>query len=756
MKEILKLKEFENHEYSLFRYIAEDKSKYPKASSKGFIDLDDDFLIGNSGGLLLNINFIFINTHVFSEVGRFHEKHGCYSFDKVGSPEYKLFWARETHRRRYGMTANCKLLFKDIEEYYDSNTSNKRRNQLLKPLRITGDHYNFLNYGRIFRSLRPDEQNKYVGYKGKIPKKKYGFPNFIDGQYWNFKLDEFIVNNDFHGCKSKARRKGFSFMRGSQAASTMNLNKDITVVLAAYDLKYLTDSGATTDMVKKNLDWYEEQTYWRRGYLSEDYQNIELGYKKKKGGNKKFGWRSKLLSVGCRNNESAVVGKDIYEADFEEAGKFPNLAQVLDVTTSATEDGDSKVGTLRIYGTGGTKDANWEAFSKVFFNPEANEMVALENVWDDDLRHTTCGFFFPQVWAYGTFVDEHGNSQLLEAYEHDKERKEIYARNNNSSKSIIFIAQRANKPSEAFLNTRDNLFASVELNKWIVRLKYDPDLAFWKDGQIVETSDGIIFKTNSQLKQEGVTTHPYILDVPINSETDVTGCVRVFYEPYLVAGKVPPNIYFITSDSVGIDKDKKDLTIKHSLNSFKVWILDNDITPLSNKRLVASYCGRFNTLKEYDKLLLNTALYYNAKILSEVNRGETVANFKQWGKLSMLLKDPRGLIEKGKYSVNAGYGMVIGDGDTKLEGLRMLNELIYSKYSIDENGNYNYFLHYIYDLPFLLELQSFFLGGNFDRISDAILAVYQFKAFDIKARKDKVQKEKQVKNRLINRLLYAN
>ena len=759
MMEILKLKENYDagirHEYEFFNYICEDKSKYPSATSEGYVDKDDEFIIGESSGFLMKNDFVFINTHVFNETARFYEKHGFYCKAKPGEPDYISFYARETYRRKYGMTSNCKLLISDIEEYYNPKTNDKRKKELLKPLRISGDHYNFLNYGRIYRSLRPDELEYYKDKKGKIPKKKYGFPNFIDGQYWNFKIDEFIYNNGFHLCKSKARRKGFSFMRGSQAANTVNLNKDLTVVLAAYDLAYLTDPGATTDMVKRNLDWYETQTYWRRGYLSEDMTAIELGYKLKKEANKKYGFRSKILSEGCRNNESAVVGKDAFEIDFEEAGKFPNLSQVLDVTMSTTEDGDTKVGTMRIYGTGGTKDANWEAFAKIFFAPKSNEMMPFENVWDDNLRHTMCGFFFPQVWAYGTRVDEYGNSMLLSAWNYDYDRKIEYGKNNTEHKTIMFIGQRANRPNEAFLNTHENIFASTDLNKWIIRLKHDPEVRFYKDGMPIETSEGIKFKTNEQLKELGYKTHHYIEDYPINRETDVTGCMRMYHEPYAPNGAIADGVYFITSDSVGIDKDKKELTLRHSLNSFKVWTMDNNPSPLPGRRLVAAYCGRFNTLKEYDLFLKNVAIMYNAKILPEVNRGETLANFKAFKSLSMLLKDPRGLIEKGKYTPNAGWGMVIGDGDTKTQGLGMLKELLYTKVSVDEDGRYKYLLHYIYDLPFLLELQSFNLIGNFDRISDAILAAYQYKAFEIRKTKSNNSPTKS-KNRTFNRLIYAN
>ena len=759
MMEILELRDNYNngieHEYSFYNYILEDKSKYPTATSKDFIDKDNDFLVGESGGFLMNIDFVVVNTDVFNEVARHFDKHGYYCNLDEEDPEYVNFWTRETDRRKYGMVANCKLMFDDIAAYIDPNVSDERKKQLLKPLRITGDHYNFLNYGRIFRSLRPDELEEYKNKKGKIPKKKYGFPNFMDGQYWNFKIDEFIYYNSFHLCKSKARRKGFSFMRGSQGANTVNLNKDITIVLAAYELAYLTDPGATTDMVKRNLDWYETNTYWKRGYLSENMQAIELGYKIQKEANKKYGWRSKVLSEGCRTNESAVVGKDAFEIDFEESGKFPNLSQVLDVTTSTTEDGDSKVGTIRIYGTGGTKDSNWEAFSKIFFAPKSFEMMPFENVWDDNLRHTVCGFFYPQIWGYGTYVDEWGNAMLLSAWNHDYERKTEYAKNNTDHKVIMFTGQRANKPSEAFLNTQDNIFASTDLNKWIIQLQHDPEVRFYKDGMIVDTQDSFEFKTNEWLKQHGHKVHDYIDSYPINRETDVTGCIRMYYEPYTINGVIPDDTYFITSDSVGIDKDKKDLTLKHSLNSFKVWTTIDNNTPVSGERLVAAYCGRFNTLREYDKLLYRVCLLYNAKVLPEVNRGETLANFKSFKALNRILKDPRSLISKGKYASNAGYGIVIGDGDTKTEGLRMLKEFLYKVMSIDENGNIKFALHYINDLPFLLELQAFNLIGNFDRISDAILAVYQYKALQIKKSKGDEEKKKPKLN-LYNRLLYGS
>ena len=56
-------------DYPFLKYIKEDKSRYTHAKDAGFIDPDDDFLIGDSGGFLLNINEgdKFINTELLTE-----------------------------------------------------------------------------------------------------------------------------------------------------------------------------------------------------------------------------------------------------------------------------------------------------------------------------------------------------------------------------------------------------------------------------------------------------------------------------------------------------------------------------------------------------------------------------------------------------------------------------------------------------------------------------------------------------------------
>lgn len=715
-------------------YILEDKESYKPLSSsicrftgKPWIDRDNDFLIGESGGVLMKIDFVFVGTEIFSRVADFYEKHGCYCLEPDDSPNAVKFWQREMDRRVKGVQAYCKLYIKDIPAYLAAK-SDAERKALLHKVRITGDHYNYLNYGRIERAPN-EKERKQLDKEGRFKVNTVeGFPRFWDGDYWNFKIDELIANNSCNLCKAKARRKGFSYKRGSQAANTINANKNVTVTLAADQMDYLTEKGATSYMVKVNLDWYEDKTYWRRGYLSENFdKGIELGYKKSKEGQKAFGFRSKLLSVAIGKNESAAVGKKAIETDFEEAGKCPNLQKALDVMMSNSESGAMRIGTIRVYGTGGTKGANWEAFSNCFYNPGKNDMLPMENIWDANSRHAVCGFFFPQIWDYEPFIED-GNSLLFASWKDDYDKKRGAEKEKDAGEYNIYVGQRANSPNEAFTNTQENIFHSPELTNHINAIKYDKSNHFYEDGWYILDDGRVRFVTKQECIERTIfgsdRFHEYITDVPHNSKTDVHGCIREFYSPIPNDG----SLYFISYDPYRVDKNKEEVSTKNSLASFQVWMRTNSKTPYMGKRLVASYCGRLDTMEAVDKLVLYACLRWNCKVLYEAGTGELVTNFKKWGYRDKLLKDPSSYINRSVDGPRiTGYGIVIGDGDIKLEGMRMVRDFLYEIVGKTSDDTPIYRFNQIYDISFLLELDRFIFGRNADRLSSAIVAMFEFR-----------------------------
>lgn len=752
-------------------YLCEDKSKYPKASegisyitNKPLYDPDDDFLLGNSGGILMNINFIVINIERLSRSADAFDEYGTYCDYDPSTPAYESFWQRETSRRKKGVIIKAKLYYKDIPKFFDKATTDEERDLLLKPMRITGAHYTYLNYGRIERTPNAREREKLKREGAEHVETVMGFPRYWDGDYWNFKIDEFIANNKFHLTKAKARRKGFSYKRGSQAANTINLFPNVTVTLAADQLAYLTDKGATTFMAKKCLDHFEEHTFWKRGYISEAIDDILMGYRVSTKGLKNFGWLSNLYSVAIGKNESAAVGKKAIEIDFEEAGKCPNLQKALDVTLSNTESGAISVGTIRVYGTGGTKGANWAAFSKAFYNPKMNKMLCMENVWDINKRHEVCGFFFPQVWDCEPYV-ERGNSIIFTAYAWDKQDKENHFHNNDSETHIIYKAQRANTPAEAFINTTENMFASPELNLHVSDLINDNATRFFQDGWIVVNDLGGANRAEFIPKAECIKRdifgkgkfHEFVNQVPHGSRDDTHGCVRMYYRPFLINGEVPKDLYFTVVDAYKVDKAQKDVTDKHSLYSAQVWMRSNTITPYPNQKLlVCEYIGRMDTMEQNDIVTMGMCLLYNAECCPEAGTGETVSNFIKYKLRRYLMLDPTNMNSRKLVNPNNNdYGIVIGDGDKKYNGLRMLKEFIYEPLSYTDEGNPIRRLKFIGSVRLLLECQRFTAEGNFDHISAAIVAMYVFLADSLNTKRlvegNKEDNSRRIANRLNRR-----
>lgn len=118
-------------DYPFLNYIREDKSRYTHAKDVGYIDPNDSFLIGDSGGFLLNINADdeFIDIYLLTEAADFFRANKAYSFYKEDTIPHRQFRKREEYRRKNGYTAPCLI-----------------RNGKVMDITISGTMYNYLNY----------------------------------------------------------------------------------------------------------------------------------------------------------------------------------------------------------------------------------------------------------------------------------------------------------------------------------------------------------------------------------------------------------------------------------------------------------------------------------------------------------------------------------------------------------------------------------------------------------------------------------
>jgi hypothetical protein len=121
-------------------------------------------------------------------------------------------------------------------------------------------------------------------------------------------------------------------------------------------------------------------------------------------------------------------------------------------------------------------------------------------------------------------------------------------------------------------------------------------------------------------------------------------------------------------------------------------------------------------------------------LLAEINRGETKSNFKKWGYTKLLAKAPVVVWDtKIKETAVNDLGIDISNDIRKLQGLKLLQAMLYRVVGKDNDDNEIVFLQTIPDLAFLLELQKWRIDGNFDRVSDAIIEAFADKKLELNA-----------------------
>lgn len=730
--------------YPFLEYIEEpDKEKkYKKASDCGWYDPHNNFLIGDSGGFLLNIRpGKFVNTELFNEAARTYQATGKYTQFKVDSIPHRQFRRRECDRRRNGFSAPC---------WQNPDGS-------IEDVWITGGHYNFLNYTRMERT---DESSVIVTEHGATAKKIYSFPSFIDAQFWTWQIIEFCRRNGLHLIIDKTRRGGFSYIMAADSSNEVNLSKHKVVIHVAADNKYLIKQGGLSDFAVNNLKFFEEKTPFKRGIYSPTTDSFKLGYRMKNGVEADDSWSSSLLSVSANNNPDCAIGKDAVTIKVEELSTMQNFDEFMNVTEPTMTVGTRTTGTLMAWGT--ATAANMQIFEQNFYNPRAFGFMAFENVWDNDARNEVCGFFKSYAWGLEGEIDgvkgfdEDGNSNLriglkLAARERIEKKKTA----KTFAEYLNYLGQRALFPAESFSSASENIFSSEALNKFEDKLRVDNSYKFYTDGELFE--DGtkkIYFKSNARIRIENpdMKTYDYIQGVPRRGNEDPHGCIRVWFAPeyeetYIgdrLIKSILPGTYVAVYDPVGIDKDKKEITDRHSHNSIFVIEMPRERNGFKPK-LCAAYYGRTERLEEADEKFYRLCKWYNCigTGLVEINRGETVSNFRKWKATKYLGYEPLYVWDSAvKEKVSTSYGYNIGSGPKKLDGLRLLKEFLYEVIGKNEFGEDIYVFERFLDYQTILELKKFNAEGNFDRISSLILLGIYWKSIDIKGKRELASRKK--------------
>lgn len=538
---------------------------------------------------MIDFNQKLHDTDKFRQAAIFFEKHGCYTLAPRGTTDYKKYWDQETERCLNGYTAP------DGEG-------------------ITGYNYFYLNYSPIFKLV----ETEYTDRNGDIRKRRervLQFPSFWDYDYYYFCAIEEAEQQGKHMAVLKSRQRGYSFKGASMLVRNYMLIPGSKNFAVASEQKFLVGDGLLTK-AWQIMDFLDKHTEWAKQRLVSTRMERVSGYKvtDEFGKQTEQGYLSSIVGITLKNDPERIRGTRGKLVLWEEGGKFPDLLDAWRIEQPSVETDDGVAfGLMIAFGTGGTIGASFEGLKELFYKPNANNVLAFPNIWDDGRENTECGFFVP---AYSNlesfdddgnqrFMDKDGNSLKELAIQNLIDQRNKIKDGGASQQSIDrFISERPMKPAEAVLELGKNIFprkllmdqlTRIRTNKKLQSMKHIVDLEWDGNGQVKATEKPSGDITNYPLKK-GDKPH---------------GSVVVWEYPV----KDPPLGLYIG----GCDPYDHDDSFTNSLGStfiFKRVRAGEAWTDV----IVAEYSGRPDTAEEYYENVRKLLTFYNARLLFENER----------------------------------------------------------------------------------------------------------------------------------------
>ena len=535
---------------------------------------------------MVDFNKKIYNTAKFRQAAIFFKEHGCYTLAPRGTTDYNKYWEQETERCVNGYVAD------------DGDA-------------ITGYHYFYLNYSPIMKLEEVEYTDRY-GNKRTRRERILDFPNFWDGDYHYFNAIEQAETEGKHMAVLKCRQRGFSFKGASMLVRNYELFPGSKNFAVASEQKFLIGDGILTK-AWQIMDFVDKNTAWAKQRLTQTRMERVSGYKvtDEFGKQTEQGYLSSISGITLKNDPERLRGTRGKLVLFEEAGKFPSLETAWRVEQPAVETDDGVAfGLLCCFGTGGTEGGQFDGLKKMFYNPDAFNILPFDNIWEGGAEGSKCGFFVPAYYnledSEGKFMDEDGNSNVDAAIDNLISQRNKIREGGATQESIDrFVAERPIKPSEAVLELGRNIFprkllmdqlTKIRTNKKLQNMKHIVDLMWDGDGKIKAVE-----------KKLGDITH-----YPLNRDDKQEGSVVIWEYP---VNDAPFGLYIAGADPY--DHDLAEATVSlgstfifKRVRAGEAW---NDV-------IVAEYTGRPATAEEYYENVRKLLTFYNARLLFENER----------------------------------------------------------------------------------------------------------------------------------------
>jgi len=324
-------------------------------------------------------------------------------------------------------------------------------------VRITGDHYWYLNFWKILGKQSKDSKRKTLIH-----------PRFTQLDKEFFDAKERAHSKQRGMVVAKVRQCGFSEKASALAGKEFCLFPNSETLIIGGEKKYAED---TMRKVHRGLRSLVDTEFHKRVVGDLDYLEAKF---KPKGRKDYVGYMSKLITITCQDNVQATVGKTPSLAIFEEAGKFKNLIASFDYLKPAMMNEGKVICFFLIFGTGGEMGQGADQLQTIFYNPKAYLCDEYEDIYSQDFDPSDAtrkkvGFFVP-AFKYN-ILDDDNNYLIEESLVDFNQRRETAKTSTDSGTYFKEITQFPIYSEECFLITEGKFFNVAKLNSRLSEIK---------------------------------------------------------------------------------------------------------------------------------------------------------------------------------------------------------------------------------------------------------------------------------------------
>ena len=601
----------------------------------------------------------------------------------------------------------CRWLARDIRRSWDGYTDEKTG------MYIPGDYYWYLNYCMIEQAFKD---------KKGIIRKTTSVPLFWEGQWWRSLAWSKARLENKNIAEIASRRKGKSLQAAGHGTRDFLIGESeearthIRDIYIADNSEYLTSDGILNKF-ESMLDFISQNTQLPRRRIRSNLKDMEWvsGYIDLNT-KTKMGSLNQVLGLTISDDPDKPRGKAAAHIFFEEFGNFGRLQQTYDTTEYSVKEGDNITGVVHLFGTGGTKNANFQGALDMIYKPAGSRLLEFDNVWDISQGGKSI-FFFPAYVNYGGCYNENGISDVTKALKLILMRR--YDKKYSSANPASLAQAVAEEPitiQDSIMKTGGNIFPTTAINERLLEIEREANI--FSDVYVG------VMTTNSQGEPMFTPTGDEpIRNFPHRADEKVPGAIEIYAMPVKNSEGVVPYGRYISSQDPTDDDSRTTETL--SLQSFFVFDLWTDT-------IVAEYTGRTDFVNDFYEQTRLMNMFYNAKMIYENNKKGVFSYYQRMHCINLLAETPEYLKDKGlqqRYSIgNKKYGIhnVGGINATGLEMFRdwlcsPVTQVVTDEETKEEKEVQVMRLYTLKTKALLQECAKYNPLGNYDRISSMIM-----------------------------------